>query len=138
MRLYMQSGVNREIFCQHRLGAMQPVILDCDDFEINVALLAPYHSGMGAEQYADTVRETARKCVRRVRGYDADVYGGLEPEYYWALCEHCGEVLDPGYLRNVPDFIRRNIDFEGAAEELFFAGDYTAFEYGAETIIYSE
>lgn len=59
------------------------------------------------------------------------VVGSVE-EWCEELCE------DAGYLRNVPDFIRRNIDFEGAAEELFFAGDYTAFEYGAETIIYSE
>lgn len=56
MRFYMQSGVNREIFRQHRFGAMQPAILDCAEFEINVARLAPYHSGMRAEQYVDSVR----------------------------------------------------------------------------------
>lgn len=97
-----------------------------------------------------------------MQGYDAGVYGGLEPEYYWALCESCGAVLDPGWfyarsvyvvdsveewceelcedsgcLWSVPDFIRRNIDFGGIAQELFLAGDYTAVEYGAETIIYS-
>lgn len=165
MRLYIQPDGGRNIFRRAQVAPEHYVVLDCDDFKINISRLALQFIRLPAERYAAAVQETARECICRVRGYDAEDYGGLEPEYYWTLCEYCGEVLDSewfdahnvqvvsnvsdwceklckdfdfGYLRGVPDFIHRHIDFGGIAQDLFYNGDYTAVEYGNETIIYSE
>lgn len=163
MRLYIQSDCSRKIFRRVQVVPEHYVALDCDDFEVNISCLALQFIRLPAERYTDAVQEIARECICRVRDYKAEDYGGLEPEYYWALCEYCGEVLDSEwfddhyvqvvnsvsdwceelyedreYLQGIPDSIRRHIDFGGIAQDMLRDGNYTAVEYGNETIIYSK